>query len=529
MEQVANPSMSYVLPVETLSDMLRAHVEWTNRQAEQEEKDAPPVVIYECRDFDHSSFGVVEKILNRSYVEEKEINDNKACLDFFGPFQAENILVDLSTRVCAACGKTDGKVTPCSCGLVRYCDQQCQLAHRKDHKKECKERIAELELERKAKAKAEKKSVSNGNKKARTSNKKARNKKARLGSSPDTGLPYQNTLGNDIIVCESEARMLAVCSCAKALGEPYVPFKLLFVEGILEFMCQGAGAEAVEVPMTAAACLVGDYDNIFCLRTIAQRSSIEPHSLDEIQKTYNFFKKIPSSEAEKISGVEPGSKIDLLRGTVGSDKDSKWKVDYEIDSELQDNGYGLGLRVGLEAVGTYDVEEGDTKAVVLNSVLREGYEMLGRGANTIYLPGIEKNPSKEEQGVSSSLFHHNEEGMICFTAQEADRASEFIASIGLEERVKASLQKKQFVLPQMTESVDANFCNEAVYGNVNILWVCGAIRMEATNDTNGAAEAASAPSFNAWPSKLAKAKTEYERRTIASHEAMGDDIWSMMY
>ena len=509
MEQIANPSMSYVLPVDILSGMLKAHVEWANRQADQEEKDIPPVVTYECRDFDYDTFGVVEKILNRSYVEEKEINNAKACLDFFGPFKAENILVDLSTRICAACGKTDGQVKQCACGLVRYCNKECQLAHRKDHKKECKERLAEIKLESTASTKG--KSISNGN------------KKARVGSSPDPGLAPKNTLNNDIIVCETEARMLAVCNCAKALGEPYVPFKLLFVEGVLEYMCQSHGAEAVDVPMTTAACLVGDYDNIFCLRTIAQSSSIKPRSLEEIQKSYNLFKMIPESEAKKISGVEPGQEIDLFRPSG----DMKWSIDYNLDCEMQENGYGLGLRVGLQATKTWDSEEGDTKAAVINSVLHEGYDMLGRGGKTIHLPGIEKGRDKEEQDGSTSLFHRNEDGRICFTAQEADRASEFIASIGLEDRVKASLQKKQFVLPQMTESVSANFCNEAVYGNVNILWVCGAIRMEANND-NGAGESTSSNSFNAWPSQLAKAKTKYERSTIDSHASLGSDIFSMM-
>jgi hypothetical protein len=47
--------------------------------------------------------------------------------------------------VCAACGKKDGAPKLCSgCRLVRYCGRECQLAHRKAHKKLCKEQERKL-------------------------------------------------------------------------------------------------------------------------------------------------------------------------------------------------------------------------------------------------------------------------------------------------------------------------------------------------------------------------------------------------
>jgi len=76
-EEVSNSSTSYALSVEILSGMLLTHVQWANRLAEQQGKDDPPVVTYECRDFDFDTFGVVEKILNRCYVEEGAIYDAK--------------------------------------------------------------------------------------------------------------------------------------------------------------------------------------------------------------------------------------------------------------------------------------------------------------------------------------------------------------------------------------------------------------------------------------------------------------------
>ena len=54
-------------------------------------------------------------------------------------------------EACANCGKTGGdtvKLKDCTaCRLVKYCGVDCQRAHRKQHKKACKKRAAELKDE----------------------------------------------------------------------------------------------------------------------------------------------------------------------------------------------------------------------------------------------------------------------------------------------------------------------------------------------------------------------------------------------
>ena len=50
--------------------------------------------------------------------------------------------------VCANCGKGEeesGNLKACTaCKLVKYCNRECQIAHRPQHKKKCKKRAAEL-------------------------------------------------------------------------------------------------------------------------------------------------------------------------------------------------------------------------------------------------------------------------------------------------------------------------------------------------------------------------------------------------
>ena len=57
---------------------------------------------------------------------------------------------DNSVSVCANCGKEDDKqLKACTaCKLVKYCNRECQIAHRPQHKKKCRRRAAELHDEK---------------------------------------------------------------------------------------------------------------------------------------------------------------------------------------------------------------------------------------------------------------------------------------------------------------------------------------------------------------------------------------------
>ena len=54
--------------------------------------------------------------------------------------------IDTSTSNCASCGKEGGdSLKACTaCNLVKYCNRECQIAHRPLHKRACRKRAAEL-------------------------------------------------------------------------------------------------------------------------------------------------------------------------------------------------------------------------------------------------------------------------------------------------------------------------------------------------------------------------------------------------
>ena len=68
-------------------------------------------------------------------------------LTIFGTRQIQSLPMS-TTNTCANCGKGEensGDLKACTaCKLVKYCNRECQIAHRPQHKKSCKKRAAEL-------------------------------------------------------------------------------------------------------------------------------------------------------------------------------------------------------------------------------------------------------------------------------------------------------------------------------------------------------------------------------------------------
>jgi len=241
-----------------------------------------------------------------------------------------------------------------------------------------------------------------------------------------------------------------------------------------------------------------------------------------IHSEANVFINTPTPVLEaELSGVSPGGKVDLF-STKRFEYDPICDIDWSqlapnvdqdgIKEQYDECGYGFNLKVGLQS-------SQDVKSVVIDSCLHQAGEM-GFSCTTIYLPGLDVDEAtfdkqatlvelrplrvKElklrltEHGVidwsmmiekedmvqaladamekrfmrednNSSLFHRNSKGEVVFTEREAELASDFIATANIEGRVKASLQKKRFVLPQQTHKANVFFCNESVYGTLNMV------------------------------------------------------------
>lgn len=148
----------------------------------------------------------------------------------------------------------------------------------------------------------------------------------------------------------------------------------------------------------------------------------------------------------------------------------------------------------------------------------------------------------EGDEAPESFFHRDGLGKTCFTRDEADLTALHVGNMHLDDRVKKCLQRKKFVLPQQSRNMGDGFCNESVYGTLNLLNVTGVVRLdmglekaEADRDLvstmfdikqRAADQVAESKSinetFDAWPAP------EVRNDTIHMAFAQGDQLAAML-
>jgi hypothetical protein len=546
---------AYAMSADDARGMLAGKVEWANRAADEAGSRRPSVITYECADASYTQFGTIFRILCRMHVDASELVQHKATLDFFLPaMRLQNVLVDMASTpvppVQPLAAQSEAVFEPGRRVIIRTPPE-----HRIDLKDSegvvCGARFEEggvgaypvlpdgdskeavllphAALEAKfddlaaaAKKAAEAGVVSGGNYEARETD-------------------------AEVICCESAERTQVLVDLVRTLDLPYVSFKLIFVEGVL-IARQEADFQMCKVPMTAAWCSVGDYDNVFAFRRLAPQSPRVDHlqlplALHDFDNLFDEY----SSELDEDE-LAPGLVVlanHLPREQSGGDASD----DDESHGERLPPALQLGLRVALPPDGA---------EAAMHRLLFEREAPHIHHVPVHYLPGLpptyvppaspEAAPSRDapdlhgdspatkkqrvdesshpttnpaaEEDKPPALFHRDEHGKTCFTRDEAEEAQWRIAEMRLEDRVKQCLQRKKFVLPQQSRNMIDGFCNESVYGTLNLLSVTGVVRLSPEKED----ESLGSPLSSPLSPEGVKHRAEMERRKYRAEMARRNEM-----
>ena len=178
----------------------------------------------------------------------------------------------------------------------------------------------------------------------------------------------------------------------------------------------------------------------------------------------------------------------------------------------------LGLTLAREAM---DPDSPGASSEIHSSILvnKEGFGFPPLVKSLVYLPG----GAVEGDDDGKSLFHLDASGATAFSTPEAARASEYLASSRFLDAVKRSLQTKRFELPQQSAAVSAHFCNESVYGNLNVLCVTGVVRLDPNADVGGDD---ATPVTLDWPSEATRAAAKRARKKLLKGPANYPGPWN---
>eukprot|EP00579_Thalassiosira_antarctica_P021007 CAMPEP_0201963042 /NCGR_PEP_ID=MMETSP0904-20121228/9028_1 /ASSEMBLY_ACC=CAM_ASM_000553 /TAXON_ID=420261 /ORGANISM="Thalassiosira antarctica, Strain CCMP982" /LENGTH=268 /DNA_ID=CAMNT_0048509565 /DNA_START=195 /DNA_END=1000 /DNA_ORIENTATION=+ len=268
--------------------------------------------------------------------------------------------------------------------------------------------------------------------------------------------------------------------------------------------------------MTPATSFIGDYNNIFAfgvsINIVARQKSSRwnEHIIAAIfstvrqKATANVFRTLrlaPRSTCsmEKISSWEPSFKVTFAKENgVTKQIPQMWNW-ARLNVRVSDSELKSGLLKYL--FNTHD------RANVTPLDLRAG---LSKKSNDT-LP-------------ADSLFHLDGDGNACFTRDQAELASDYIAEMQLDVKVKASLQKKKFDLPH--RSVRMYPLSTVTTTDMVKLMCCGYVgccasrkkAKSAVRNEKGAEDDTNKQEFDAWPSE------RHEKRWITPSVLL-QSIW----
>ena len=457
--------------VDELCGMLCARVDFANSAAERAGESPPSVIEFRCpAEFSLAAVDTVFKILRRMHVTAADVEEHAAAIDYFGPFDRASLLVDLAVPPseaptgAAAAGDSSAAASDAAIGRGGSAAASAPTA-------------------------------------------------ASVAADCDEG---QN---DDVICCDSEARTKAVALVAARLGLPYVPFRMVFAEGTMavggDAGCRNPFTTVEVQPVWIS---IGDYDNIFSATNL-EASYIAPnrYSMEE-QLTKISDDRSPNADTPIGAKVNPNVRQhNAFRLTVGS------MVGMNVPKCLI-NSHALSKELiklpgGDDFLdGRNDDEDDDDDdaamggAAMTNEMLapvdcatesrtqtkpncQSVVDAIAAADATITSLRSKKDGANDEGGADDSssssssssskkkpplmsLFHRDSHGKTCFSAEEAEAASEHIAAMHLDRRVEACIQHQRFELPQQSGYVSAQFCNESVQGSLNLLEITGVVKLD---------------------------------------------------
>ncbi|KAL3898956.1 MAG: hypothetical protein SGARI_006563, partial [Bacillariaceae sp.] len=219
-----------------------------------------------------------------------------------------------------------------------------------------------------------------------------------------------------VIVCENESRTKVVSEVARLLGvEDYVPFKLVFLEGVISTVEIEYFAK---VHMAPAALLLGDYNHVYGVQKF---EGMEAKTLKEFHEKHKY--DVDTSQGGLFTPVE---------GDNGIIWDDESRADTEHDFMLACNGIDLLLAMG-EGSQRREIVKYASEPVESEGDLESAHNLFHHMSN--YVDG-DVNESGADP-MSPKLFHRDANGKVTFSEQEAAAASAFISSLNLDGRVKA--------------------------------------------------------------------------------------------
>lgn len=269
------------------------------------------------------------------------------------------------------------------------------------------------------------------------------------------------TGGDDIVIFNSEETYTDFIDMVKDQDLPYVPFRILYIEGTYVFGGNAYNTPPYVFKMEPVWVSFGELNQLLYFRTVINTYPASSTKSDA-KELQDSLKLTPSVDRFKMIFEEEDGEED-----GEEEEEGEGKPPVKILVENEDLRYSVkGLYPNL-SIGVPNLTSSEIIFTVFRRILADS------DLTYVNIAG--------HKGITSytNIFSIDDKNRIFFNTEQSRAILERIQSMKLEEAVKARIPVSagKFVYPQQKEYVDENFCNESVYGNMTLLLVCGAILM----------------------------------------------------
>lgn len=289
---------------------------------------------------------------------------------------------------------------------------------------------------------------------------------------------------SDLILNETQEQTQFITQLVKDNQLPYVPFKLVLVEGTMAYGGEASDTEPEIYKMTPVWLSFGELNNVVFCKSLGNLKS-NTQSLAEVMSNIDFLypKSFKSFEESEKSYISVGK-----NNLNGEDEDEE---DDETDDNEEDAENSIKMENPIYSDDTkiYNLEYDDremykitcvrfdlkycmpniTNSKIIDITLDTKHETV---SNTYYYP------RENDVHRSNKWYSVNKENKMFLIGKQCEHVIDVLKNKDFENLVRSRINEIQFNFPQEKSIVHEDFCNESIYANCNLIFITGFLRVE---------------------------------------------------
>ena len=267
------------------------------------------------------------------------------------------------------------------------------------------------------------------------------------------------SFGEDIIISDTPEKTKYLTEIVKKMKLPYIPFKVVLAEGIYGYGGEMTGEPPSIFKMEPVYATFSEYNNILTSSSLCTKGTI---SHEDYTPSYLY-----KYQGTKITDIDMESIMEPIDMNILSYRD-KTIIENKLNLEMCTYGpSSYGLEICKPNLTIYDI----TSELTSGSHTRDtsGLLYIANGPND--------NDNVKWYGIDDN-------NKMFLGRKHYIHARKHLEEMKFFNKLRNKLKTTKLIYPQRKYSFQEHFCNEAVYGNLNLIILTGLVKLDKIDNSN---------------------------------------------